>query len=337
MKVTKALLEKLVLEVMQEAESASKPKLFFLIGPPAVGKSTWIKTNAPKDAVIVNRDEMVETIAGKAGLTYDDMYARPVKEITPPGMINKEMFSDETKRQEIESYVNKVKQAADQFNSDPKNAQIVKKFGNLVPFDLNSFETVLVKFGVKPEFIVPFEYEKLKKSNEDVTALLDLTRKQSAKQKKSIIIDMVNMSINERNLHRKFLVAAIEDLENPNAAKPENINNNYEQIAIVFAPEGGYTPEIIDQVKQIAVKRAEEIKSSGGSKTIPPQAYDRMFSNYQPPSAEEGFKQVKYVGVPSLEKLKSTDTGETSQTQSKSSLQESLDYKRMNKLAGILK
>jgi hypothetical protein len=285
-------------------EEQQKPKLFFLIGPPAVGKSTWIKNNAPKDAVIVNRDEMVETIASKAGLTYDEMYVRAPKELTPPITISKESFSDPTKEKEIENYISLVQQAAQKFNSDSNNSELVKKYGKLIPFDKDAFETVLVKFGVKPEFIVPFEYEKIKKSNEDVTAQLDLTRKQSAKDKKSIIIDMVSMSINERNMHRKFLVAAINNLESPNQANPQDINEHYDQVAIVFAPEEGYTPEIIDQIKRVAVERASEIKAAGGSKTIPPQAYDRMFSTYQPPTSEEGFKMVKNVGVPSLNKLK---------------------------------
>jgi GTP-binding protein EngB required for normal cell division len=34
--------------------SQAKPKLYFLIGPPAVGKSTWINQNA-SDAAVCNR------------------------------------------------------------------------------------------------------------------------------------------------------------------------------------------------------------------------------------------------------------------------------------------
>lgn len=50
--------------------------LFVLIGPPAVGKTTWVQENAP-DATVVNRDDIVEATAAKHGLSYDEAFVAP--------------------------------------------------------------------------------------------------------------------------------------------------------------------------------------------------------------------------------------------------------------------
>lgn len=319
MRISKSFLRKLILE---EAGSP-RPKLYFLIGPPAVGKSEWIKSNLPSDVAVVNRDEMVEKIAKESGIgTYDDMYTRPPADISPPGMITKEMLEDESQSDIVDDYVEKVRLAAEKFNSDPSNQESVKKYGKLVPFSKDSFNTVLVKFGVKPQFIVPFEYSKIKKANDDVTSLLNLSRKNPAKEGKSIAIDMVGMSRGERDQHRKFIVDAISD---SSTGKPQDIGQYYEQIAIVFAPEGGYTPEIVEKIKSRAKQRSEEIEAKGGKKTIPPSAYDRMFASFAAPTAEEGFDSIQYVGVPSLDSLIETFTRSLIVTE------------RWQKLAGIIK
>jgi hypothetical protein len=52
--------------------------IYVLIGPPSVGKSTWIKNNlSEKNPYIINRDELVEKVAEEIGLTYDDLFVTP--------------------------------------------------------------------------------------------------------------------------------------------------------------------------------------------------------------------------------------------------------------------
>lgn len=53
-----------------------KRKMIVLVGPPSVGKSTWIKSNFP-NAYIINRDDIVDKVASSYGWTYDDMFATP--------------------------------------------------------------------------------------------------------------------------------------------------------------------------------------------------------------------------------------------------------------------
>lgn len=54
-------------------------KLFVLVGPPSVGKSTWIKNTfqLPARPYIINRDAIVDEISNSLGLTYDDMFMSP--------------------------------------------------------------------------------------------------------------------------------------------------------------------------------------------------------------------------------------------------------------------
>jgi predicted kinase len=47
--------------------------LYILIGPPAVGKSTW-RNNNIKDPYVISRDDVVDMVAEANGLTYDDLF-----------------------------------------------------------------------------------------------------------------------------------------------------------------------------------------------------------------------------------------------------------------------
>jgi hypothetical protein len=62
--------------ILKESEGDSMRKMIVLVGPPSVGKSTWIKSNFP-DAYIINRDNIVEEVAESYGWTYDDMFVTP--------------------------------------------------------------------------------------------------------------------------------------------------------------------------------------------------------------------------------------------------------------------
>ena len=66
---------------MKEEIGAMK-KIFVLVGPPSVGKSTWIKDTFTENPYIVNRDDIVEQIASGYGWTYDDMFSAPPKGAT---------------------------------------------------------------------------------------------------------------------------------------------------------------------------------------------------------------------------------------------------------------
>lgn len=71
MKITKEKIRKLIRESLGYTPTAKH--IFMLIGPPSIGKSTWVRENVP-DAFVISSDETVEAAAKKAGFTYDDLF-----------------------------------------------------------------------------------------------------------------------------------------------------------------------------------------------------------------------------------------------------------------------
>lgn len=84
MKITKTHLKQLIKEAIslnEQDPAVAQKKIFVLVGPPSVGKSTWIEKHWP-NAYVINRDDIVNQVADGMGWTYDDMYVDP-REIPP--------------------------------------------------------------------------------------------------------------------------------------------------------------------------------------------------------------------------------------------------------------
>ena len=208
-------------------------KLFVLVGPPSVGKSTWIK-NYPEfqdeTPYAINRDDIVEEVASSYGLTYDDMFAKPGPD---------ENIGDE----------------------NPKYGKVVESPPQIQKFQMMSYDKVL-------------------NANNEINKLLE-DKFANAANNKYIVVDMTNMS--------KF--ARENALKKLSPILPE-----HKKIAVVFNFKGGE-----DLIKKMAQKRSDEYKSMGKSKTIPPEAFDRMFSSFQDVSPEEGFDDIINVdNIPSF-------------------------------------
>lgn len=200
-----------------------KKKLFVLVGPPSIGKSTWIKNTFPffTKPYIINRDQIVDDIADSLGLTYDDMFMYP-----------------------------------------PPNAQ------------LGDFHPRYGEIIQSPSHMQrqPLSYSKILTGNFQINSLLKNKISQATKQNKDIIVDMTNMTAH----NRKNALQAIQGKE-----------NEYEKIAVIFPFQGAE-----EHIKQVAKKRADEIKSKGGSKNIPDHAFDDMFSKFQDVQPDEGFDRI---------------------------------------------
>jgi hypothetical protein len=209
--------------------------IYVLVGPPSVGKSTWIKqTFVDVDPYTINRDEIVEQVAKTYGWTYDDLYVAPLPE-------------------QVEGDVS-------------------EKYGTVVK---------------SPEYMTwqPLSYDKVMEANGEVAELFS-KKVSEAKGQENIVVDMTNMNAGSR-------VGALKAIE--------GVEQEYRKVAVVFNFKGAE-----DIIKKVAQKRAEEAKKLGLSKTIPPEAFDRMFKSFQEVSPEEGFDEV--VNVDNTEKLKQVIT-----------------------------
>ena len=72
MKITRKQLKKIIKEALGFEPTANH--IFMLIGPPSIGKSTWIRENVP-NAFVISSDATVESAASKHGFSYDDLFA----------------------------------------------------------------------------------------------------------------------------------------------------------------------------------------------------------------------------------------------------------------------
>lgn len=65
---------------LDNIEKNTQKKIFVLVGPPSIGKSTWIN-NFFNDVnpYIINRDDIVDQVSSEYGWTYDDMFISPPK------------------------------------------------------------------------------------------------------------------------------------------------------------------------------------------------------------------------------------------------------------------
>jgi hypothetical protein len=216
-----------------EAEEVKNNKtIYVLIGPPSVGKSTWIKnTFGEIQPFVINRDDIVEKVAEEYGWTYDDLFSSPIKDVEKEGDKN-------------------------------------EKYG------------IVIK---SPAYMTwsPLSYDKVLEANGKVQDIFN-KRVVDGKGKENIVVDMTNMNSGSRKGALKVI---------------EGVEGEYHKVAVVFSFKGAE-----ETIKKMAAKRSEEMKAQGKSKTIPPAAFDRMFTSFQEVSPEEGFDEV--VNVDNTSELK---------------------------------
>lgn len=83
MNFKKWLFENVAQEEFGGENHLGKKEIVVLVGPPAVGKSTFIKNKFPKDSVyLISRDDIVDEISHSMGMTYDDMFESPPDDAT---------------------------------------------------------------------------------------------------------------------------------------------------------------------------------------------------------------------------------------------------------------
>ena len=287
---------------MAEDQAFEKPSLYFLIGYPASGKTDWIKRNGMQSST-VSRDDIVASKAKELKIgrgTYDDMFTRLSNNIDLPKIPEKEAWEDEGRDSEINEYIDKIVATADEYNSNPKNSENIEMYGKLAPYTKDMLKKIILNFKVPPSVISPFSYEKVLNANNEVERDFSAKISSLAKSGKDIVIDMMSLNKGSRDGQRKKIIAAIEGISE-GAANPYDINKYYNQFAIVFAPESGYSEDIIEQIKKVNKMREQEEIAAGRKKTIPDSVYK---TKYEAPTPDEGFTKVEFAGVPSLNKLK---------------------------------
>ena len=92
MKLSRRQLRNLIQEAL--GFTPGPTDMFVLIGPPSIGKSTWIRENVP-GAYVISSDEVTEAIAAKNKMSYDDMFTYPQQPTLRSGDPNPDFNPDE--------------------------------------------------------------------------------------------------------------------------------------------------------------------------------------------------------------------------------------------------
>ncbi len=212
-------------------ESTGHLKVFFLIGPPSVGKSTWLREEGPEYGIenpyIISMDDVTDSVGDRHGFSYDDMFAKPIQPGEPGYTEN----------------------------------QFSEKYGEMIdqPLAWKTWE--------------PKAWSKVAAAADEAMSEHDRIVNSARDSGRPIVVDMTNMNGAGRDRMKAALDAP-----------------DHEMIAVVFDWN-----DDVDYLKKTASDRNERRKiETGRSKTIPPEAFDRMTGGYQPP--EEGeFDQVVEV------------------------------------------
>lgn len=130
--------KKWLFEIVSQEESGvenhhNKTEIVVLVGPPAVGKSTFIKNKFPEGSVaLVNRDDIVDDVSRSMGMTYDDMFELPPKDsVVGSTVAGKENFGQVQDAPPWMNWTTKVYSNIQEANKII-NSQLEKKFRDAV-------------------------------------------------------------------------------------------------------------------------------------------------------------------------------------------------------------
>ena len=205
-------------------------------------------------------------MVGPPSVGKSEWMKRTFKGLDPPYVINRDdiAISVAEKTWERGTY-------DDMFVPPPEGAQegdVDERYGTVVP---------------SPAYMTwqPLSYSKVMEANNKVHEIF-MSRVAGAQPSgQDIVVDMTNMNARAR-------AGALKAIEGSEA--------DYKKVAVVFKFEGA--EEII---KKVAAKRAAQEKEEGRSKTIPPEAFDRMFKAFQQVDPSEGFDEV--ISVDNIQAL----------------------------------
>jgi ABC-type cobalamin/Fe3+-siderophores transport system ATPase subunit len=194
--------------IKEEREAAlQKKSIFVLVGPPSVGKSTWIKSTFKKqNPYVISRDDVVNQVVSGMGWTYDDMFVSP----PDPGMCR-----PVNKKEKLKN-ADQIKDESGCASAQPESVKrkwVLTKLGD-----------VDKKFGTveePPAYVTwqRFSYSKVAAANNKVHQLFTKRVAGAQPSGRDVVVDMTNMNARAR----KGAMQAIEGFE-----------GDYKKVAIVF-------------------------------------------------------------------------------------------------------
>ena len=122
-----------------------KQKFYVLIGPPAVGKSTYVKNNFDINNIfVISRDSIVEKVAEHSGLTYNELFSNPQDENEKKKIKELNKIIDKTVISNFEKAINSDKDIVVDMTNLSKNTR--RKALSKIQGKEAQFEKVAVLF-----------------------------------------------------------------------------------------------------------------------------------------------------------------------------------------------
>ena len=135
-----------------EGQEKPQNKVYILVGPPGVGKSTYIKNNfAMKNSTIISRDIIVERVAEENGYTYTELFSSDIKFNDLNNQINAELAEN----------IEKVSRDGKDVVVDMTNMSVKSRANLLNKFSKNKFTRIALDFMPNPS-----NFDNLMESNE---------------------------------------------------------------------------------------------------------------------------------------------------------------------------
>ena len=153
--------------------SDNEKSIYVLIGPPSVGKSTWVKNNL-SNVFIVSRDNIVEQVASNSNFTYDDLFVNPDQDLPmgyedekfgrvvtrpyylakflPAKMWDKIAICNKDINEIFEDRIKESKDTGEDIVVDMTNMNVKSRKGILNNFkDLRGYRKIAVNFNIEGE------------------------------------------------------------------------------------------------------------------------------------------------------------------------------------------
>lgn len=136
-----------------------KNKFVVLVGPPAIGKSTYTKTVLSSlEPVIISRDDVVEEISNQNGLSYNEYYAR----LGDPSLAHLREQVEKIVQEQFKTAINKKRNVVVDMTHMNKNSR--KRTLRYLK-DIN-YEKVAVVFKFEKKMIPHLQKISLKRTND---------------------------------------------------------------------------------------------------------------------------------------------------------------------------
>ena len=246
-----------------------KKKVYITVGPPSIGKSSWIKANLkPNSFVLVSSDDATSIAAQNNAITYNQMFEYPLQENQRNDSGFYEGYTNLVRPTTLkEGWVDKA------YDGSKGTKFITPLYSEYIDTEFHSTLGHIVEQGLSWKTWAPKAYALNNKAEIEAQEIFDGMVDRAKASNRDVVVDMTHMSQGARLRSLSYF----ED-------------QDVEKICVFFAFKGAES-EIIELAN---IRENFPDDPAVGPKTIPDSAFSRMFKNFEP-VIQDNFDQLILV------------------------------------------